>query len=286
MKTLLLSNLKSSACTAGKKATPLRRSFCITNPSIQKATVLGFGCLLFAIAAFCKADTPVESTGNETRPTDATGFLTLFDGKTLDGWKAYPEATASDWSVVDGSIVGSGSADRQSYLVWKDREISDFELRLRYRLKTKGNTGVEIRAIPDGSRRRPFEGYHADLGHVDIGPNILGAWDLHFAKNPARQRKSHTCPRGTHVTIDEHDETLIRPIENPIAISEIHDGDWNDIRVTARGYHFEFYINGKHASSLTDNASFGRLDKGAIGLQIHDRGMRVEFQDIQLKRFD
>jgi hypothetical protein len=38
------------------------------------------------------------------------------------------------------------------------------------------------------------------------------------------------------------------------------------------------------ASEFTDNAASGRLDEGAIGLQIHDRGMRVEFKDLRLNR--
>jgi hypothetical protein len=55
------------------------------------------------------------------------------------------------------------------------------------------------------------------------------------------------------------------------------------MRVIAKGNHYQFFINGKLASEFTDNAKEGRLDKGAIGLQIHDAGMRVEFKDLRLK---
>jgi hypothetical protein len=205
----------------------------------------------------------------------------IFDGKTLDGWHAVPKESASDWTVRDGAIVGHGSADRLSYLVWKDENLTDFELKLRYRLPGKGNTGVEVRSQPDLTGKRPFEGYHADLGHVGIGPNVLGAWDFHFAK-----RKEYPCPHGTRLTIDENDKPHSSTIPGALTVAEIRPHEWNDVHIIAHGNHFRFFINGKLASEFTDNAKSGRLDYGAIGLQIHDKDMQVEFKDIRLKQLE
>jgi hypothetical protein len=207
------------------------------------------------------------------------GFEAIFDGKSLDGWHALPVDSLDDWSVRDGVLVGHGSKDRLSYLVFEDNELTDFELTLSYRLPGKGNTGIEIRSRPDVSGKRPFEGYHADLGHVGIGPQILGAWDFHFAT-----RKEHPCRRGTRLLIGENEEARIEEIADAISLSDIRPQQWNDVRIVARGNHFEFYINGKLSSEFTDNAKQGQLDKGAIALQIHDKGMAVEFKDIRLRR--
>ncbi|MEA3368134.1 MAG: DUF1080 domain-containing protein [Planctomycetota bacterium] len=207
------------------------------------------------------------------------GFVSIFDGRTLEGWHAVPKESASDWTVRDGAIVGHGSADRLSYLVWKNEHLTDFELRLRYRLPGKGNTGVEIRSQRDPTGKRPFEGYHADLGHVGIGPHILGAWDFHFAK-----RKEYPCRRGTRLVIDEEGKPHASTIRGALTAADVRPRQWNDVRIVARGNHFQFFINGKLASEFTDNAKRGRLDQGAIGLQIHDKGMRVEFKDLGLKR--
>ena len=38
-----------------------------------------------------------------TLRADESGFVSLFNGKNLDGWTT-PEAKAGDWSVVDGVI--------------------------------------------------------------------------------------------------------------------------------------------------------------------------------------
>ena len=224
--------------------------------------------------AMCGEDQPER--GRQSR---SDGFVSIFDGRTLDGWHAVPKESASDWAVRDGAIVGHGSADRLSYLVWKEEKLTDFELRLRYRLPGKGNTGVEIRSQPDLTGKRPFEGYHADLGHAGIGPHILGAWDFHFAR-----RKEYPCPRGTRLIIDEDGESHASPIRGALTVADVRPQQWNDVRIIARQNHFQFFINGKLASEFADNAKRGRLDRGAIGLQIHDKGMTVEFKDLQLKR--
>ena len=226
-----------------------------------------------AVPATCGRQPP------ERVSQSGAAFVSIFDGKTLDGWRAVPEESTSDWTVRDGVIVGHGSADRLAYLVWKDQQLTGFELELRYRLPGKGNTGVEIRSRPDPSGKRPFQGYHADLGHVGIGPHILGAWDFHFVG-----RKEYPCPRGTRLIIDEEGKAQSNTIRGALTLEDLRPKQWNHVRIVARGNHFKFYINGKIASEFTDNMRQGRLDRGAIGLQIHDKGMHVEFKDIRLKR--
>jgi len=213
------------------------------------------------------------------KQSGSDGFVSIFDGKTLDGWRAVPEESASDWTLRDGVIVGHGSVDRLAYLVWKEDHLTDFELELQYRLPAEGNTGVEVRSQPDLTGKRPFEGYHADIGHVGIGPGILGAWDFHFAT-----REEYPCERGTRLAIDEDGKTHSTTIPGALTAEDVRPHQWNDVRIIARGNHFQFFINGKLGSEFTDNAKQGRLDQGAIGLQIHDKDMRVEFKDIRLKR--
>ncbi len=225
--------------------------------------------------------THVFAQDSAARPsaTSEAGFVPIFDGRSLTGWSAVPENTAADWSVRDGAIVGIGSQDRQIYLVWKDHELADFELKFQYRLLTDGNTGVEIRANPDATLRRPFQGYHVDIGHVDIGPNVLGAWDFHFGK----QRREHACPRGTSIVIDEQDQARSTVIANSLSPQDVRVRDWNDVHVVAKGNHGSFSINGKFASAFTDNFRPQPFARGAIGLQLHERGMRVEFRNLRIK---
>ena len=229
---------------------------------------IAYGILLLQTACF--------SAPNDAIPPK---WVDLFDGRTLAGWHAVPSGSQDDWSVRDGVIVGRGSQNRLSYLVWKETDLADFELTLRYRIHGQGNSGIEIRAKPDPSGKRPFVGYHADLGHVGIGPHILGAWDFHFA-----QRNEPPCLRGTRLTIGSDGSLRRETIQPPLPLSTVRPRDWNRVRVVARGNQFEFFINGKLASAFRDQAAVKDFQKGRIGLQIHDAGTRVEFKDIRLRK--
>ena len=215
----------------------------------------------------------------EVKPT--AGFTRIFDGKTLKGWRADPQSSADAWSVKDGVMRAEGKEARLAYLIYSgDENLRDFELRFRYRMVTKGNTGVEVRSRVDKTGKRPLEGYHADLGHVGIGPAILGAWDFHFAK-----RKEFPCFRGSKLVIHEDGKTGTQSkIDGAITLDEIKKHGWNDCRIVAKGQHLQFYINGKLASEFIDNASEGKLESGSIGIQLHDKGMIVEFKDIFLRK--
>src|SRR2546427_12295807 len=74
----------------------------------------------------------------------ADGFVALFNGVDLTGWKQY--ASKKDaWVVEDGLLVcksGGGG------LVGTTCDYADFELRLEDRLKPCGNSGVDMR-VPE-----------------------------------------------------------------------------------------------------------------------------------------
>jgi len=159
--------------------------------------------------------------------TDEDGFVSIFDGKTLNGWRAMPADTAAAWTVRDGMIVGDGDKG-QGYLAFENTEIADLELKLSYRFPGKGNSGISIRARPDKTHKRHFQCYHADLGHVGTGRKILGAWDFH---TPGRTE--HDCPRGVRLVIDADDKPIPTPIENALTIEDINKGDWNTVHIIA-----------------------------------------------------
>ena len=219
---------------------------------------------------------PVVSSDEPDEP----GFVSLFDGQTLDGWQAMPASTADAWAVKDGIIIGNGDQG-VGYLVYaRDKQLANFELRFRYRFVGRGNSGVSIRAVHDPVKRRLFQSYHADLGHVGIGKQILGAWDFH---TPGRTE--HRCQRGDRLVIDERDKPKITPINDGLTADDIRQGDWNEVRIIARDNRFRFYINGKLASEFTEHLPADkRLQRGMLQLQLHDPGMIVHFKDLRLKR--
>jgi len=202
----------------------------------------------------------------------------MFNGKTLQGWSVMPAKAKLAWTAENGMIVGDGDKGR-SYLVFDNHEIADFEMKLSYRFPGKGNSGINLRAIPDKTGKRLFQGYHVDFGHVGIGKQVLGAWDFH---TPGR--REHACFRGDRLVIDKDDKPTVTKIAGAVTLDDIHKGGWNDVHVSVKGNRFVFSINGKPSSEFIEHLPRERrLEKGMIQLQLHDPGMIVHFKNLQIK---
>jgi len=206
------------------------------------------------------------------------GFVSMFDGQTLKGWSVMPNSAAKAWNVEGGSIVGDGDKGR-SYLVYENHNIANFELKLSYRFKDEGNSGISIRARIDKTKKRHFQSYHADFGHVGIGRQVLGAWDFHTPN-----RVEHECLRGDRLVIDVNDKPTLTKIDGAVTLADIRRGDWNHVHVIAKDNHFQYFINGKLSSEFTEHLDKDRrLTSGMIQLQLHDPGMIVHFKDLRIK---
>ena len=241
------------------------------NLNLSKIKFIVIGLICFGLSSF--------ETWAEDERQGKDGFVTIFDGKTLNGWEATPAKSAPAWEAKNGAIVGTGDKGRGYLTYSKDKNVADLELKFSYRFPGKGNSGVSIRAIPDKTGRRDFQSYHADLGHVGIGGKVLGAWDFH---TPGR--REHRCFRGDVLVIGKNDEPTITPVKNGLKVSDIKKGQWNDVHIIAKGNNFKLYINGKLSSEFTEHLPLAkRLKSGMIQLQLHDPGMVVEFKKIKLK---
>lgn len=69
------------------------------------------------------------------------GWIRMFDGKTLEGWKA--SERPESWSVRDGAIVGKGDV---SHLFWMKEECANCEFKAMVRINDGGNSGMYFRA--------------------------------------------------------------------------------------------------------------------------------------------
>jgi hypothetical protein len=217
-----------------------------------------------------------------TATARADEFVPLFDGKTLDGWHVLPASRTADWSVRDGAIVGA-SQGQGSYLMWKDEALADFELKLSYRFRTPGNSGIQVRAQPATARGHRMTGYHADIGDVTSGPGVLGAWD--YWANQGAPRGDYLVARGQRVRIDENGRKHFSAVGGAVTPPDIKDRDWNEVHLVARGNRLFFTINGKMASEVIDEEKARFLEKGGIGLQLHTgKPMTIDFKDLRLKR--
>ena len=81
-------------------------------------------------------------------PVDKDGYITIFDGKTLDGWRCYGKDKAgSDWNVDDGAIHLKGSGNGEGGGVNGGdilfaHKFKNFELTFDYKVSKGANSGV------------------------------------------------------------------------------------------------------------------------------------------------
>jgi hypothetical protein len=213
------------------------------------------------------------------------GEQQLFNGKDLTGWEGNQEL----WCVKDGAIVGTTNAEKplkgNSFLIWKNGEVSDFELTLKYKtnpVNEKGfaNSGIQYRSKIVDPAGFVVSGYQADF---EAGKTYSGI--LYEEKG-----RGILAKRGQKVVVTEGEDprkpklTVTGEVGNSDEIqATIKSDDWNEYRVVAKGNHLQHFINGKQTVDVTDESATGAKN-GVIALQIHaGPPMQVSFKDIVLK---
>ena len=113
-------------------------------------------CSLLAARAQQQRPPPIATN-------DESGFVQIFDGKTLAGW----EGDTNYWRVENGCLVGEVTPDKllkqNSFIVWHGGVTRDFELKVKYRISARGNSGINYRSIMVTNGPWTMEGYQADI---------------------------------------------------------------------------------------------------------------------------
>jgi len=211
---------------------------------------------------------------------DRTGFVSLFDGATLDGWDGNP----NQWRVENGVIVGQSTEQfpvdsGNTFLIWKGGTPGDFELKLQFRFVGEaGNSGVQYRARmrEDGENPWAISGYQADMNFANEHTGML-------YEEAGRGR---LAVRGM-VTYVGSDGTpgIIGSINTQEALGElINPSEWTRLHIVARGNTLMHIVNDRLMIVVIDDDVVHRSMGGYIALQLHaGPPMRIEFRDIALK---
>jgi len=205
------------------------------------------------------------------------GFKPIFDGRTLDGWKA---AEMSYWSVQDGAITGRSTQQNpvksNQFLVWQLGDVDDFELKLKYRISgtPAANSGVQIRSRVEEAG--PAVGYQAD---IDLEGQYAGA--LYDERG-----RGMLATRGQKTVIGSDGKMTNSPLGDADALMNIiKKDDWNDYHIIARGNQIILKVNGQVTAEVIDNDKAQREMSGILALQLHaGPPMTIQFKDIQMKR--
>ena len=214
-------------------------------------------------------------TGAITTATLQADAISLFDGKSLNGWIG----DTSFWKVEDGSITGESTeanpCKKTTYLTYNAEEFGDFELTFSFRFMSKtGNSGAQYRSQWKDKEAFQIKGYQADM---ETGKNHSGI--LY-----EQDGRGIVAKRGQHVIISKTGEKTVTPKfseSGKLAQESMKLKEWNTYRVVADGHTLTHEINGHKTSQVIDNQENKLSLKGLIALQLHKGPtMKVQFKDI------
>ncbi len=239
---------------------------------------------------------------------DHEGWMSLFDGKTLNGWSG-----DNLWKVEDGAITIESTCEKPTgtvYLVWKGGEAADFELKLEMKGTGDINGGVQYRGwiAPKPPRRGgpPPAGRAGQAAPCESGAargtppsdeseaqwNMWGAqYDFDAANRFTGQFYEQSTGRGIIAwkgqvvrILPGDTRRLLATVADQAAVDAIYKpNDWNQLHIIAIGNHMTHLLNGRVISVLVDEDTRRVPKSGIIGLEVEATG-KLWARNIWLKK--
>jgi len=249
---------------------------------------------------------PAPSRFHEPTPfdfDDHTGFVQIFDGKTLAGWDGDPAM----WHVEDGALVGeapAGPRPPNTYISYHgtgptDATAHDFDLKLEIKVEFGGGTGIQYRS----SVGKPW--IQARPGQVLPKPAWLMTGpqaDFWFPVDPQHdqysgQFYSENTKLGIlswrgQVTESEPGSTtpqLLGNIGNRAALGGyVVTNGWNQYEIIARGPVMMHLINGQLMAVFIDDDpnSSNNNAAGLIGIELESNPTKISVRNIWLRKLN
>ncbi len=195
--------------------------------------------LLVCPAVVVAASLTLAAAGGEN------GWVSLFDGKTLQGWEQ--KNGLAKYEAKEGAIVGTSAPNSPNSFLCTKKHYGDFELEFEVKCDPRLNSGVQIRSH---SRKDYQNGrVHGYQVEIAVGGFSGGIYD------EARRGKFLNAEQPTPEI-----QTLLKK------------DAWNHYRVVCQGDHIQTWVNGVQVTDLHDNMTAS----GFIGLQVHGVGARAE----------
>lgn len=213
--------------------------------------------LLLGVLPLLAGTTNAQTKGEKP---DEKGFVSLFDGKTLNGWKLI-KGRGPGYVIKDGTIVcpleGGGN-------LFTEKEYANFVFRFEFKTEPGGNNGVGVRA--------PLEG---DAAYQGMEIQILDDGHEKY-KGKIKSEQHH----GSVYDVIPARTGYLKPA-----------GEWNTEEIMANGSRMRVTLNGviildadlstvKEESVLKKHPGL-KNKTGHIGFLGH--GSLVEFRNIRIK---
>lgn len=180
------------------------------------------------------------------------GWVLLFDGETLDNWRA--SENVESFQVEDGKIVVDGPRGHLFYEgpVANGGDFLNFEFK------------AEVYTYPEANSGIFFHTRFQDEG-----------WPQHGYE--AQVNATHSDPRKTGSLYAVQDVMDDAPHE---------DHEWFEYHIIVDGQDITFKIDGETVNEFTepeDREGTIRLSRGTIALQAHDPNSRIYYRNVKAR---
>lgn len=205
----------------------------------------------------------MASTAQGTVPA---GFVSIFNGKDLTGWKI-PEGDNGHWKVVDGVIdYDAGSEAPGNKNLWTEKAYRNFELKVDWRIKAVPFISKNMKIVlPDGTNKKDDQGREINLVAPDSDSGIMprghGKAQFNIWNWPVGSGEMYGY------RTDPKSSAELRAAATPTMNADRNIGEWNTFEITAIGQTLKLVHNGKAVIAgitLPDLPA-----EGPIGLQHH-----------------
>jgi hypothetical protein len=209
----------------------------------MKRAALTFGILaLFALTLVAE----------EKKEDD--GWKTIFDGKSLDGWKI--NENKDSFKLEEGALVANGNRSHAFY-VGDDKPFKNFELKVEVQTKKGSNGGIFFHTKYQDSDW-PAQGIESQVNNTQGDPQKTGGlYNIEkVLKAPAEDDKwwtQHIIVNGNHVIVKIDDKVVVdykEPADKKGADGKLRE----------------------------------KMSEGTFALQAHDPGSTVKYRNIRVKR--
>jgi 3-keto-disaccharide hydrolase len=192
------------------------------------------------------------------RSPDAEGFVTIFDGSSLDGWKKATENTDAI-QLKDGAIVANGNRCHLFY-VGDLQPLKNFDFKCEVRTKPNSNGGIY------------FHTKYQDTNWPALG---------------------HECQVNNTFERDPQKTGGVYKVAK-VLDAPAKDNEWFKYEIIVQGNHVVVKINDKVTADYTEDPETLAKDKsiepgrrvgeGTFALQAHDPGSTVLYRNIKVKK--
>ncbi len=189
------------------------------------------------------------------------GWTSLFDGKTLNGWKKI--TGNADYKIEDGIIVGTTVPNSPNTFLVTEKEYGDFVLELEVKIEdTNSNSGIQFRS------------------HYD--PNMNNGKGRVYGYQYELDPSSRKWTGGIY---DEARRDWLYPMTlHPSAQHAYKHGIFNKVRIECIGNELKTWVNDIPTAYVVDMMD----KKGFIALQVHAindpamAGKRIWWKNIRI----